>query len=60
MPGRDFVGVEVPNVTISQVSLRGVMSREEFKRPKARSWAGLGRDVSGQPMATDLAPCPTC
>ncbi len=58
VPGRDFVGVEVPNVTISQVSLRGVMESEEFAATKGPLLFGLGRDVSGQPMATDLARMP--
>ncbi|OQA40265.1 MAG: DNA translocase SpoIIIE [Chloroflexi bacterium ADurb.Bin325] len=58
VPGRDFVGVEVPNVQISQVSLRGVMESEEFMATKGPLLFGLGRDVSGQPMAADLARMP--
>ncbi len=34
VPGRDFVGVEVPNVQISLVSLRGVMESEEWPATK--------------------------
>ncbi len=58
VPGRDFVGVEVPNVQISLVSLRGVMESEEFRTAKGPLVFGLGRDVSGQPVVADLTRMP--
>jgi len=58
VPGRDIVGVEVPNVQISMVSLRGVMEAEEFKASRGALKFGLGRDVSGQAAVTDLARMP--
>ena len=58
VPGRDFVGVEVPNVQISLVSLRGVMESEEWAATKAALQFGLGRDVSGQASVADLARMP--
>ena len=58
VPGRDFVGVEVPNVQISLVALRGVMEAEEWAATKGPLLIGLGRDVSGQPAVADLARMP--
>jgi len=58
VPGRSIVGVEVPNANISLVSLRGVMESEDFERIGSRLRIALGRDVSGQPVATDLASTP--
>ncbi len=58
VPGRDVVGVEVPNVQISMVSLRGVMESEEFAANHGVLTFGLGRDVSGQAVVADLARMP--
>ncbi len=58
VPGRDVVGVEVPNVQISLVSLRGVMESEEFRASRGALQFGLGRDVSGQAAVADLARMP--
>lgn len=58
VPGRDFVGVEVPNVQISLVSLRGVLESEEFRKAEGALVFGLGRDVSGQPVVADLTRMP--
>lgn len=58
VPGRDFVGVEVPNVQISLVSLRGVMESEEWAATKGTLRFGLGRDVSGQSSVADLTRMP--
>lgn len=58
VPGRDIVGVEVPNVQISMVSLRGVMESEEYAAGQGALTFGLGRDVSGQAVVADLARMP--
>jgi S-DNA-T family DNA segregation ATPase FtsK/SpoIIIE len=58
VPGRDIVGVEVPNVQISLVALRGVLESEEFRATKGPLVIGLGRDVSGQAAVADLARMP--
>ncbi len=58
VPGRDVVGVEVPNVQISMVSLRGVMETEEFRTSHGILTFGLGRDVSGQAVVADLGRMP--
>ncbi|MGC8779235.1 MAG: DNA translocase FtsK 4TM domain-containing protein [Anaerolineae bacterium] len=58
VPGRDVVGVEVPNVQISMVSLRGVLESEEFRAQRGLLTFGLGRDVSGQAVVADLVRMP--
>jgi DNA segregation ATPase FtsK/SpoIIIE, S-DNA-T family len=52
------VGVEVPNVQISLVALRGVMESEEWQANKDLLTIGLGRDVSGQPVVAGLTRMP--
>lgn len=60
VPGRNYVGIEVPNESIAMVSLRGVMESERYKKllQKAVLPFALGRDVSGEPQAADLAGMP--
>jgi len=58
VPGRDVVGVEVPNAQLSLVSLGGVMQSDTFGKFKGRLKIGLGRDVSGAPAVADLALMP--
>lgn len=60
VPGRSYVGIEVPNESISLVSLRGVMESDAYKKlsEKASLPFALGRDVSGAPAAADLGTMP--
>ncbi len=60
VPGKNIVGIEVPNSQISRVSLRGVMESEEFQKLRAKSALAfaLGQDVSGQPICADLGKMP--
>ena len=58
VPGRPYVGIEVPNDKTSLVSLRGVMESEEFRKIESPLAIALGRDVSGTPVAADLAAMP--
>lgn len=60
VPGRNYVGIEVPNESIAMVSLRGVMESERYKRllQKATLPFALGRDVSGEAQATDMGGMP--
>ena len=60
VPGKPFVGIEVPNTTASLVTLRSVIESPPFQRTSARSRLalGLGKGVSGDPVAADLARMP--
>ena len=58
VPGQPIVGIEVPNSTVSLVSLREVVESPEFQRLKSKLKIALGADVSGQPTVADLALMP--
>ena len=58
MPGKGYVGIEVPNDEASLVSLRDVMESNEFKKIKSPLTIALGQSVDGTPIAADLASMP--
>ncbi len=59
VPGKGYVGIEVPNETSSVVALRDVMESERFtKKLKGTLRIALGQDVSGGPIAADLTGMP--
>jgi len=58
VPGRGIVGVEVPNSETNIVRLKGVIESEAFRKIKSPLGIGLGRDVSGAPVAADLGSLP--
>jgi S-DNA-T family DNA segregation ATPase FtsK/SpoIIIE len=58
VPGKGYVGIEVPNPEIALVSLRDVMSSPNFQQIDSNLRLGLGQDVSGQAVAADLASMP--
>lgn len=58
VPGKSYVGIEVPNEDNAFVRLKPIMESEIFKRDKAPLTIALGRDVSGEPVKTDLEKLP--
>lgn len=58
VPGKDIVGIEVPNENISLVSLRGILESEQFRKKKSPLRIALGRDVSGGSTVSDLETMP--
>jgi S-DNA-T family DNA segregation ATPase FtsK/SpoIIIE len=58
VPGRPFVGIEVPNEEVQVVSVREVMASEEFQRLDSPLAIGLGHDVAGQAVVADLTRMP--
>ncbi len=60
VPGRNIVGIEVPNHEIATVALRDVIESEPFQKVKHRGALpiALGQNVSGQAVATDLSTMP--
>jgi S-DNA-T family DNA segregation ATPase FtsK/SpoIIIE len=58
VPGKGYVGIEVPNLEITLVALRDVMLSKEAERVHSPLRLALGRDVSGKPIAADLASMP--
>jgi DNA segregation ATPase FtsK/SpoIIIE, S-DNA-T family len=58
VPGRPYVGIEVPNLRSSVVRLRPVLETETFYKQNSQLAIALGRDVSGAPVVADLARMP--
>jgi S-DNA-T family DNA segregation ATPase FtsK/SpoIIIE len=58
IPGRPYVGVEVPNTTKNIVTLRSLMETERFQRMSGSLKLALGQDVSGRPVIADLTAMP--
>ena len=58
VPGKPYVGIEVPNSRSSVVRLRPILETEEFYKVKSPLAIALGRDVSGQPLVADLSRMP--
>jgi S-DNA-T family DNA segregation ATPase FtsK/SpoIIIE len=58
VPGRSFVGIEVPNRRPAIVRLRPVLEAEAFQKIQSPLAIALGRDVSGAAVAADLASMP--
>ena len=58
VPGKGFVGIEVPNTEINVVALRDVMESPAFQKIKSPLAIALGQDVSGQAVCADLAGMP--
>jgi S-DNA-T family DNA segregation ATPase FtsK/SpoIIIE len=58
IPGKNTVGIEVPNSERQIVRLREVMEETRGKTQKMRIPVFLGKDVSGSPMVVDLSTLP--
>lgn len=58
VPGRSYVGIEVPNTEISLVAMREVLESDVFRRMKSPLRFTLGKDVAGKPVVGDLSTMP--
>ena len=58
VPGKSYVGIEVPNPSTTLVSLRDVIESPAYGRIKTSLGLGLGQNVSGESMVADLATMP--
>ncbi|MCC6500184.1 MAG: DNA translocase FtsK [Anaerolineales bacterium] len=58
VPGKPYVGIEVPNSHSSVVRMRSILETDAFHKVGAPLALALGRDVSGQPVVADLARMP--
>ncbi|MDP1813327.1 MAG: DNA translocase FtsK, partial [Leadbetterella sp.] len=58
IPGKSFVGIEVPNSIRAKVKLGSVIVTPEFQKPTAILNLALGKDVMGNPICVDLAGMP--
>jgi DNA segregation ATPase FtsK/SpoIIIE-like protein len=58
VPGKGYVGIEVPNAESSLVSLRDVMESTSFQKVKTPLAIALGMSVDGTPISADLTQMP--
>jgi len=58
VPGKPYVGIEVPNTHSSVVRLKPLLESDAFYKVGAPLAVALGRDVSGHPVVADLARMP--
>ncbi len=58
VPGKPYVGIEVPNPTSTVVRLRPILESASFHKNRSPLGMALGRDVSGNPLVADLARMP--
>ncbi len=58
IPGKDVVGIEIPNNKIQTIYLREIFESEEFRNSNANLPIALGKDVIGNPVIEDLATLP--
>ncbi len=58
IPGRDVVGIEIPNETFDTIYLRDILESDLFKESKSPLTIALGKDIVGKPFITDLKKLP--
>ncbi|MCL4354491.1 DNA translocase FtsK [Patescibacteria group bacterium] len=58
IPGRNLVGIEIPNRGLEVVPLRTMLSSEVMRKKKSKLAVSLGLDVSGEPVVADIAKMP--
>ena len=58
IPGKQAVGIEVPNKEKETVHLREILESKEFQENKSKLTIALGKDVAGNPQLADIAKMP--
>jgi S-DNA-T family DNA segregation ATPase FtsK/SpoIIIE len=58
IPGKDVVGIEIPNEKKQTIYLREILESEIFKKAKSPLTIALGKDIVGAPFVTDLKKLP--
>ena len=58
IPGKAAIGIEVPNKENSIVAFRELIESDNFKNLKSKVAFAVGKDISGQVIATDIAKMP--
>ncbi len=58
IPGRNLVGIEIPNRSLEFVTLKQMLSSDAIKEAKSKLTVTLGLDVSGSPIVTNIARMP--
>ncbi len=58
IPGKNRVGIEVPNGSTASVYLKDVLEQSEYRSNSSKLVLAIGKDISGKPMVCDLAEMP--
>jgi DNA segregation ATPase FtsK/SpoIIIE, S-DNA-T family len=58
VPGRNVIGIEMPNSTRETVFLRELLASQDFEKTKHKLCMALGKDIGGEPSFADLARMP--
>jgi S-DNA-T family DNA segregation ATPase FtsK/SpoIIIE len=58
IPGKPVIGLEIPNSSREIISLKDILSTEEFSKSPSTLSMALGKDINGQPIIGDLAKMP--
>ncbi len=58
VPGRNAIGIELPNPRRDKVVLRELLAQQDFSRSNARLPLCLGKTIGGEPVIVDLARMP--
>lgn len=58
IPGKDVVGIEVPNQNLETIYLKEILESEVFKNASSPLTMALGKDIVGTPFVTDLKKLP--
>jgi len=58
IPGKDVVGIEIPNDSVDTIYLRELIDSKLFKESKSPLTIALGKDIVGKPFITDLKKLP--
>jgi S-DNA-T family DNA segregation ATPase FtsK/SpoIIIE len=58
IPGRNLVGIEIPNRSLEVVPLRTMLASSAMQKSKSKLSTSMGLDVSGTPIIADIAKMP--
>ena len=58
IPGKNVIGIEIPNENKQIVRLSEIIKSQEFEKYSSKLTIGLGKDISGLPVMSDLAKMP--
>lgn len=58
IPGKGLIGIEIPNLTRDTIYLRDILLSNEMDNVESKLAIGLGKEISGIPVVTDLTRMP--
>ncbi len=58
VPGRNAIGIELPNQKREMVYLREMLASRDFEQNKAKLALALGKNINGEPVIADIAKMP--